>query len=316
MALYVRQAKKNSNSETRIPITTVFEAIFAFISAIVFILMGLGIANSKNGLGPALWLLVSLPFSIAYFFSCLKMIHLGDRVIPKPIRKEIQEQETKFNTNQNKNDGKDLSLIRRDPLLVFFFFIAITSQFSAILFPVFLGTIINPGSSDFYTILGSIFQGVMHMFAAAVILRQTYRVIRYIKIFQSQQEKVFGENENAMKHGGNDNKLERIVKNLKIRALLTIIGGSIGIMSYFLILVTPISWKILATCYFASVIGPLGGTILYKPPSMKVCCCCYADNTSIEKVSAKSSNPKSGKIAQPVVTEIRSSKKDLLNLPT
>lgn len=112
-----REASKGGNSKqgARVPITTVLEVLHGILLGVALTLMGLNIVNADNGWGPAMVQISVMPQQIAYMLSCIKLVHLGRRVIPRHIRKNLEASEP--NVNNGSSSGKELEAISSDILL-------------------------------------------------------------------------------------------------------------------------------------------------------------------------------------------------------
>lgn len=142
IAWYLRKVAIINKKKTRIPITTVSECLFALISVITYILIGFDIVNAKDGRSIVLLFISSLLFNTSYFLSCIKLVNLGDRVIPKAVRNELMKNKR---GNQSIQESENLSSIRRDIILVILFGVTFLSLILTLIFTVIVGGIVYKG---------------------------------------------------------------------------------------------------------------------------------------------------------------------------
>jgi hypothetical protein len=271
----------------RIPVTTVFETIHTLFSIIGWLLYGFDIANSSNGGGPAIFILVILPFMAGFILSCVKLVHLGKKIIPKTVRFRL------VGPVNNKSQEGDVKLdsLKADPILGALFASMVLTQSLALLFLVVVGTSVNPGQSDIWSRIGMGLEGMVAIVGFLIVFRQTYRVVNYIEtVHKKQMEVNSGGQISPMATGVSEKILNRTIQMLKLRAFAVGLSVTSSIIFFFLCAAgTFVSWYFLLLIMYASIIGSTGTTFMYKPSSMRVCCCCRDFRFGSHRYSKKDS---------------------------
>lgn len=108
----------------------------------------------------------------------------------------------------------------------------------------------------------------MNAAATCIILRQTSRVVHYIRSVNQKQKSVFGETIQNQGDGGK--KVEEVIKRLHFRANMICIGESLCVPLHLVGLFMPLPWTLIVTLFAVSTIGEIGSTLLYMPPSMRL----------------------------------------------
>lgn len=283
IAFYIRKQKKQDGKKVRLPYTAILELLTNILTAISFIAYGLNRANSSNGSGPALFLISTVPYYIGFMLSCIKIIHLGDRVIPRTLRKTIAE-----GTSPTNNSKSELSSIHSDIVLMFAFGGMFISIILAIVFQVGVNISYYPGTSDTWTRLGMAFQGLFFLLSYLVIYRQTHRVVHYIEsvhkpgVQQStlMEPKISNASSSEPAQiatitttGVSERVLQRTVSKLKYRSFWVGIASVVA-ATLFLVCVFGVyyHWYLLIMFIIGSLIGSIPSTLMYKPSSLKLCC--------------------------------------------
>ncbi len=173
---FIREKERegpNSNKSLRrkksvlcgLQITTSFEIIHTISVLAYFPLYGLGLITESNLLGIPAIAIICLTYYGAFFFSCLKLVRLGNRVIPKGMRGV---------------DSAYLSKVKGDGILSFLFFSYIITVigFSVILIIV---DPLYPIHTDFWLRVGFGVMSLADISGMSIVIWQTLRVSRYIK---------------------------------------------------------------------------------------------------------------------------------------
>lgn len=146
--------------------TTYFEFLTTIIMFIFFFLYGFNLIGEFNSLGIPVFGLACATYFGGFAFSCLKLIHLGKRIIPRGMRG---------------NDSEDtLSSLAGDKILTFFF---VSFIISSILFSIFLIFVeyFERDKTDLWIKVGICLMGFADTFGMAVITYQTLRVVWFIE---------------------------------------------------------------------------------------------------------------------------------------
>lgn len=104
--------------------------------------------------------------------------------------------------------------------------------------------------------------------ATCIILRQTNRVVNYIRGVNQKHKSVFGDTSSNQGDGGK--KVEEVIKRLHFRANMICIGELGGICVHLVGVFTHLPWYLVLTIFSFSSIGEIGSTLLYKPASMNI----------------------------------------------
>lgn len=275
VAYYIYLTRKENaklKASVRISWTTSLELLHALFVTFVWIGFGTNVISATNGTGPAFFFITILPMQIAYLLSCIKIVHLGNKIIPKKIRTSVMIKRSNSpntsdpNMSKSTDDSSDiiaknLSLIKSDIILSSLFGSMIVTIIYSTLSMVFVGTIHQPGTTDVWTRSGMASQGIYCLAGYFIIVRQTFRVTNYIENVHMNKLKV------AVKVESNaENTVHRTVKMMKFRTILFGLSVATTIVLFFVCSSGLFfTWQMLLGIFLGSMICSFANTIMYMP---------------------------------------------------
>lgn len=252
----------------RVPLTLLLETVHTFLLIIVFILFGFGYGTQYDGLGMSLFGICISFFVFSFMFSCLKMVHLGDKVLPKKVRITIRINRP-GEINEELERSQRLQMIDADVFLRLCFRMMYISQFVALLIWILPGTILFqyakvPNNLDLYTHLGLLFQSFAICAGYLILLRQTIRVTNHIENFTAKISKMRVD----------QSEIKRTIRMMRIRIAVMFFAVTPNILVFFVGgCGVKFTWELAACQIFTSAFGGFSSTLSYIPRNMRICPC-------------------------------------------
>ena len=209
MSNWIHRKREAKNPKTAkklgsVPYVAINATFFVIINFIIAILGGLNLINFHNGLTLMLFSVAFLPFAWAYTNGLLKLVHLGERIIPRS-HQHLAENYLQLATFDNL--GKSL--------LVFQVASLVTS--SAVL--IILGPIM-PQHEQIFLQVGFAFKAFFAMFSVAGYVYQFERCIRVINEITTSVAQMNPSSES----------LAPVVRKMRLTQALHILAGSLSVV--------------------------------------------------------------------------------------
>jgi hypothetical protein len=195
-----RNAKKMSS----IPYVAINAIIFVVVNLVIAILGGLNIINFHNGLTLMLFSIAFLPFAWAYTNGLLKLVNLGEKIIPKSHQQFATDY---LNLATFDSVGKALLVFQVASLL--------TS--SGVL--IVLGPIL-PQHEQVFLQVGFAFKAFFVAFSVLGYVYQFERCVRVINEITSSVKKI----------APSSNDLKPVIKKMRVTQALHIAAGSLSVI--------------------------------------------------------------------------------------
>ncbi len=266
--LLLKKSKGHNVCCHGIPLTTVFECTHSFM--VTGMLVSFGLIESLLPIHAYIMLCLSVTsFLLVEIFSCLKIINLGIKVIPRKLRG---------------NDDFNPS-IYDDKLLLSFFILIITLQVIGITLSIIIGPITN---DIIYSQYGVGIHGVAALVGNFILIRQGFRIISHMKssnedLKTNAQVVIIDEDGKIAKNKSDE--VDTVIHKLKMKSIMLFLAGSPPIV--LLILcgfgIVPFYWYNVVIIGVGATISSLCSTIPFIPKGMNILPCFGSNNRCLNR---------------------------------
>jgi hypothetical protein len=258
-----------SKRSRMIPFAPVNMFFFAFVNLAIAVLGGLNLINFKNGLALMLYSVAFFPFAFAYTYGLIKLVGLGEKIIPKSHRQYADKTLASFD-----RFGKTLLVTQ------------VVSFGISSLVLIIIGPIL-PEQEQLFLEMGF---GLKSVFAALSSAGYVYQFERCIRVIRKVQASV-----KQMSTGPSD--LESAVKRMRMTQLLHVLTAVPSVVPMVLLAASAVPasvWLTLIPAALEAIANLIYSFTLRGRQSQK-------DNQDpfIMPVDSPSSNSKSSKNAAP-----------------
>lgn len=241
-----------------VPLTTLFESIHTICMSMTAI--SLGVWDRLNPIDAYILLSFSSgTFVFSLILSCMKLIHLGQRILPKNLRGD------KVLSNSIKNDA----------ILLFLFLSMVGCQIVGFVFSLIIGPITRNSN---YSANGIALHGISGQMGILIIIRQGERLVNYMIESSSSIKPTYQVEENNSSNNSNrhnPDQIQRVIKLMRVRSLVVFISGTPNTLLMMLcgFNVEPMHWYYPLAFGFGAGVSSIGSTLAFIPPGINLCSC-------------------------------------------